>query len=50
MRRRYDPEQFVGIELEVNQKYAGDPRELRRIATAIADGLAASPSLALQGS
>ena len=45
MRRRYDPAQFVGIELEVNQKYAGDSRQLRQIAKAIADGLAASPSL-----
>lgn len=45
MRRRYDPEQFVGIELEINQKYAEDPRQLRHIATVIADGLAASPTL-----
>lgn len=45
MRLRYDPERFVGIELEINQKYAEAPRELRHVAKAIADGLAASPSL-----
>jgi len=46
MRRRYEPAQFVGIELEINQKYADDPRQLRQIARAIAEGLEASPSLA----
>ncbi len=46
MRRRYEPEQFVGIELEINQKYADDSVALRAISRAIADALAASSSLA----
>ena len=45
MRRRYPPRQFVGIELEINQKYAGSPAALRAVAAAIADGLEASPSV-----
>lgn len=45
MRRRYRPGQFVGIELEINQKYAGDAAALRHISEAIASGLAQSNSL-----
>lgn len=45
MRRRYEPEQFVGIELEINQKHAGDPEQLHEISKAIADGLEGAPSL-----
>ncbi len=45
MRKRYSPDQFVGIELEINQKYASDDTVLRQISDAIADGLAESPSL-----
>ena len=49
MRRLYDPERFIGIELEINQKHAQDSAALRDIAGALADGLAASSSLALAG-
>ena len=44
MRRRYSEDQFVGIELEINQKYADTPAELRRIAKAIGEGLASAAS------
>jgi predicted N-formylglutamate amidohydrolase len=46
MRRRYEPHQFVGIELEVNQKYADDAAALEHISVEIAEGLASAPSLA----
>ncbi|NKB88096.1 MAG: hypothetical protein GKS06_07750 [Acidobacteria bacterium] len=45
MRRRYEPDQFVGIELEINQKYADAPEVLSEISEAIADGLQRAPSL-----
>jgi len=45
MRRRYTPETFVGIELEINQKYADDAAALVRIADAIGAGLERAPSL-----
>lgn len=45
MRRRYTPETFVGIELEINQKYADEPDVLVRIADAIGAGLETSPAL-----
>lgn len=45
MRRRFSPETFVGLELEVNQKHAGDPNGLQRIADVLADALDAAPIL-----
>jgi len=45
LRRQHSPETFVGIELEINQKYAGDARQLRRIADAIGESLERSPTL-----
>jgi len=45
LRRQFSPATFVGIELEINQKYAGDARQLRRIADAIGEAFERSPAL-----
>jgi predicted N-formylglutamate amidohydrolase len=47
MRRLHDPETFVGIELEINQKYADDSASLCRIADVIGEAFERSPALAL---
>jgi predicted N-formylglutamate amidohydrolase len=49
MRRRYRPDQFVGIELEINQRHAGDRDVLDRISAAIADGIELAPVLQKHG-
>jgi predicted N-formylglutamate amidohydrolase len=45
LRRAHSPGTYVGIELEINQKYAGDHVELRRIADVIAQGFERSRTL-----
>lgn len=44
MRRRFTPETFVGLEIEVNQRHAPKPAVLRDIADRLADALAAACS------
>ena len=45
MRRAHSPERFVGIELEVNQRHAGNSPQLHRIADLVVDALQGSAVL-----
>lgn len=46
MRALLDPAHYVGLEIEVNQKFAGNAGALRRIADELAEAIAMAPSLA----
>jgi predicted N-formylglutamate amidohydrolase len=50
LRRQNEPAEFAGLELEINQRYAGDAAALRAIADHIADALRAARSLTVTGS
>lgn len=46
MRAMLQPEHYVGLEIEVNQRFAADSRALRGIADELGEAIAQSPSLA----